>query len=813
MASDKQDLNLNIFQNSPVAYCVVELVLDEEEHPIDWIYRYCNQAFADLKGYRLDAMIHHSFLSLYPQIDSEWLNAYYEAAYENKISEMDLMIDGLHHVVIAPTGQKGYCFCQIYVGKESQQGIEKSDPLAEEGQVLRKLLPEYVSLYRIDLNSGKYEILRLSENTNARQLADQVNIMFSTYDEYARHYADAFIQEADRAEFIDWHCCANMKKRFCETEKLAYHYHSVSRDGKDSYYEAYAVKGQINEEKYDIFLGYRNIDSILYKEKDIQRQLQNALREARLSNEIIAAIAKAYQYISRIDIQADTFEEIVNRNQKQLNFIKNGILSVNNKLVCRQCVAEEYQEAFFKFTDVSTLAERMEEEETIAMEYRMKDGNWHKMRFIEKKRDENGHLTHVLCAIRSISDTKKREQDLLYQVAEAKKDAALRNRFLSNMSHDIRTPMNGIIGMLELADRYPNDLEMQKRCRDKVMESSRYLVSLVNDILDMNKLESEEGIVRDIPFDLAKLLSRANNSAQIQAADKMINYEVDWKQADLKHQYLVGNPIYLERILMAITDNAVKFTNPGGCVKVWCREKSADDRHVIYQFGCADNGIGMSEEFKKHAFDLFAQENETSRSKYEGSGLGLTIVKKIVDLLEGTIELQSQKEKGTTVLVTLPFQIGEKEKTAGSDRQKAISVKGLRVLVVEDNELNMEIATCMLEANGMQVECARDGLEAVNKFEQSEPGYYDVICMDIRMPHMNGWDAARKIRSMKRQDAHSIPVIAMSANSFTEDIINSSIAGMNRHIAKPLDMQKLINAIEECVGETEKEGSLGKCER
>ena len=358
MASDKQDLNLDIFENSTVAYSIIELVLDQDGHPADWIYRYCNQAFADLKGYRRDAMIDHSFLSLYPRIDREWLNTYYQAAYENKISEMDLIIDGLYHAVVAPTGQKGFCFCQLYAGKENSQEQEKSDPLAEERQVLGKLLPEYVSLYRIDLNSGKYEILRLAENTNARQLADQAGILFPNYDEYARYYADAFIQEADRAEFIDWHCCANMKKRFCETEKLTYHYHSVSRDGKDSYYEAYAVKGQINEEKYDIFLGYRNIDSILYKEKDIQRQLQNALHEARLSNEIIAAIAKAYQYISRIDIQADRFEEIVNRNQKQLNFIKSGILSENNKLACRQYVAEEYQEAFFKFTDISTLAER-----------------------------------------------------------------------------------------------------------------------------------------------------------------------------------------------------------------------------------------------------------------------------------------------------------------------------------------------------------------------------------------------------------------------------------------------------------------------
>ena len=798
MASDKQDLNLNIFENSPAAYSVIELVLDQDGHPADWIYRYCNQAFADLKGYRRDAMTGHSFLSLYPQIDRDWLNVYEQAAYKNKISEMNLAIDGLYHAVITPTGQKGSCFCQIYAGKIEQ--TKKQDSLAEEKYGLRRLLPEYVSLYRIELNSGKYEILRLSENTNARKLADQSGTQFPTFDEYSWHYADAFIPEGDQEEFLDWHSCSNMKKRLSKMEKITYHYHSVSREGKDSYYEAYAVKGKVDDQTFQIFLGYRNIDNILYKERFIQKKLQKALAEAKLGNEIIASIAKSYQYISRIDIQEDRFEEIVNRDKTHLSFIKEGTLSVNNKRVCREFVAEEYQETFFKFTDITTLPERMKNEESIDMEYRMKNGCWHKMRFIEKKRDENGKLTHVLCAIRSISDTKKREQDLMYQVAEAKKDAALKSRFLSNMSHDIRTPMNGILGMLDLAERYPNDLEMQKRCREKVRESSRYLVSLVNDILDMNKLESEEDIHQNIPFDLAELLNKANASEQKKAADKLIDYVVDWDRAELKHRYLVGNPLYVERLLTVVADNAVKFTNPGGRVQVWCEEKSSDDDHVTYQFGCSDNGIGMSEAFLEHAFDMFAQENESSRSKYEGCGLGLAIARKVADLLGGTIEIQSQKDVGTTVLMTIPFRIGEKTETESIVSQEEVAVEGLRVLVAEDNELNMEIAKYMLEENGMQVECAEDGVEAVNKFEQSEQGYYDIICMDIMMPNMNGWDAARKIRSMKRADAHSIPMIAMSANSFTEDIINSHIAGMNRHIAKPLDMKKLLGAIKECAG-------------
>lgn len=566
-----------------------------------------------------------------------------------------------------------------------------------------------------------------------------------------------------------------------------------------SFYEAYAVKGQVDDSGFNIFLAFRNIDSILYKEKAIQEQLKNALDEARLGNEIISAIAKTYQYISRIDIQADYYEEITNRSRTNENYMKSGNMSANNTRVCKKLIAEEYQEAFLKFTDLSTLPERMKDEETIVMEYRMKDGNWHKLRFIEKKRDENGRLTHVLCVIRSISDAKKREQKLMYQVDEAKKEAALKTSFLSNMSHDIWTPMNGIIGMIDLANHYPDDLEIQKRCRDKIMEASKYLVSIVNDILDMNKLESDDFIEQKITFDLAALLSKDNTGKQMQAADKNIDYVVDWDRSELKHIYLVGNPVYLQRLLSAVTENAIKFTNPGGSVHVWCVEKASGDEYVTYEFGCSDNGIGMSEDFIGRAFELFSQENESSRTKFEGTGLGLAIAKKIADNLGGTIELKSKKGIGTTVIMTVPFKIGEPEKNEKIVEYGDVSVKGSRALVAEDNELNMEVAKFFLENNGVCVEVACDGLEAVKRFRESDPGYYNVIFMDIMMPNMNGWDATRKIRSMKRPDAESIPIIAMSANAFAEDIINSKISGMNVHITKPLSESKLIDALKECI--------------
>ena len=405
------------------------------------------------------------------------------------------------------------------------------------------------------------------------------------------------------------------------------------------------------------------------------------MEKVNLSNEIISSIARTYQYISRIDIQADYFEEINNRDTEHLKFTKSGKLSESNEKVCRQYVAEEYQEAFFKFVDLKTLPERMKNEETLVLEYRMKDGDWHRLRFVEKKRDENGVLTHVLCLIRSISDTKKWEHELMYQVEEARKAAALKARFLSNMSHDIRTPMNGIIGTLNLANRYPDDLEVQRKCREQIMTSSKYLVSIVNDILDMNKLESGGVVEQEIPFNLA------------------------------------GNPIYVERLLTNISDNAVKFTGPGGSVRVWCAEKYADEERVVYEFGCADTGIGMSETFLEHAFEPFTQENETSRSRYEGTGLGLAIAKKIVDRLDGDIAIESKKGVGTTVTMTLPFKIGEPVEKEKNVNYEEIPVEGLRALLAEDNELNMEITKFMLEDYGIHVECAADGEEAVQKFK------------------------------------------------------------------------------------------------
>ena len=412
-------------------------------------------------------------------------------------------------------------------------------------------------------------------------------------------------------------------------------------------------------------------------------------------------------------------------------------------------------------------------------------------------------MTHVLCTVRSISDSKRREENLNFAAEVAKREAEMKTRFLATMSHDIRTPLNGIIGMVNMGNQYADDPQMQQKIREKVMESLKYLVSLVNDVLGMNKLQSGDLKDRQLTFDLTKVLRELNQIYDERAAKKGIQYEIDWKNGTYSHIALVGNPVYLGRILSNILDNAIKFSQAGSVITVWVKEEALDDGRAFFTFYCKDQGVGMSEDFIAHAFEMFSQESQTSRSRYEGTGLGLAITKQLVDRMDGSIELKSKIGVGTTVVVKIPFKIGAQDKISNSpDNSVSLedySVEGMRALVVEDNELNMEIARCILEDSGMEVTCAADGQEAVEIFEKSAPDYFGGIYMDIMMPRMNGLDAARTIREMKRRDAMRVPIIAMSANAFAEDIINSQLAGMNAHLAKPLDAEKMIVALKQCM--------------
>lgn len=608
----------------------------------------------------------------------------------------------------------------------------------------------------------------------------------------ADQYAVQYLYDKERQEFKDRISTRHLKEQLSRKERITYHYRSKPNPNLHEFFEAQAVKIYEDEKHFFALVGFRHIDDIMEKETTIQNQLKQALDETRLSNEIISAIAKSYCSIYRIDVQKDFFEEVSNDSEI-------------HKLTGNRGCAPEYRPLIRPFLDISTLSERLKTEECISIEYRMCDGSWHRMLFIVKKRDESGNVTHVLCTVRSISDSKRREENLNFAAEVAKREAEMKTRFLAIMSHDIRTPLNGIIGMVNMGNQYADDPQMQQKIREKAMKTLKYLVSLVNDVLDMNKLQSGDLKDQQLTFDLTKVLRELNQIYDERAAKKGIRYEIDCKNGIYSHSTLVGNPVYLGRILSNIMDNAIKFSQAGSVLTVGVKEETLDDDRANFTFYCKDQGVGMSEDFIAHAFDMFSQESETSRSRYEGTGLGLAITKQLVDRMDGSIELKSKAGVGTTVIVKIPFKIGTQNKNSNlSDKPVSLddySVEGMRALVVEDNELNMEISRCILEDSGMEVTCAVDGQEAVGIFEKSAPDYFGVIYMDIMMPRMNGLDAARTIREMKRRDARRVPIIAISANSFAEDIINSRMAGMNVHLAKPLDAEKMIVALKQCMAD------------
>ena len=399
----------------------------------------------------------------------------------------------------------------------------------------------------------------------------------------------------------------------------------------------------------------------------------------------------------------------------------------------------------------------------------------------------------------------KYKAELLRAAKKAEAANEAKTEFLQRMSHDIRTPINGICGMINVADHYADNMEKQTECRAKIKKTSHLLLELINEVLDMSKLESDEVVLEDIPFNLNSIFEEILGVIEHMAAEQ--NIRIIWEEKEVTHWNLIGSPVHVKRILMNILSNAVKYNKENGYVYISCREiPSEQTAMTTLEFVCRDTGIGMTEAFQKRIFEPFAQEHAGSRTKFAGTGLGMPITKKLVEKMGGTISFESKEGIGTTFLIRIPFRIDtdRKDRTEAEEKTET-SIQGLHVLLTEDNELNMEIAEFVLQNEGTVVTKAWNGQEAVDIFRKSSPGEFDVILMDIMMPVMNGYEAAKMIRSLDREDAKVIPIIAMTANAFIEDRMRAKEAGMDEHIAKPVDGKLLVKVINELVKHNQRE--------
>ena len=530
--------------------------------------------------------------------------------------------------------------------------------------------------------------------------------------------------------------------------------------------------------------------------QDVTRNIENKRKYQNLT----AATSQIYHAIYHIDLIQDRIEKLAGANQ---NYTPTGVVtSATAQLndILEKMVAPSHHEIMQYFFDLTTVNDRLHGKLFISREYPSPQGIWRRATFIVQNRDTDDDVTEILYVTQIIDDYKQKElayqQELVKAVESANQANTAKTDFLNRMSHDIRTPLNGILGMLDIAQKNETNPKALLECHEKMRTAAFHLKALVNDVLDMQRMETDRFFLEQIPFDIREILDNCWSMLEAQASRLDITLK-KIKPGSLKYPYLIGSPLHIRQIFMNLLSNAIKYNKPGGSISIHAKIIRQVHQNVIYKFIISDTGIGISPEFQKHIFEPFAQEDTGARTIYKGTGLGMAIVHRLVQEMGGTIQLKSEKNVGSTFTLILPFTIDEHQPSASAetDTDTPADLTDLHILVVEDNELNLEIAVFSLEAAGLNVSTAINGLEAVQLFEKSKPYEYDIILMDIMMPVMNGLDAAKAIRGLSRPDAPTVPIIALSANAFAEDIQKSKNAGINEHLAKPLEMDKVLKVI------------------
>ena len=618
------------------------------------------------------------------------------------------------------------------------------------------------------------------------------------FSEWVRKAYDEYIIHASAPDFLSFFDRKQLLAALSTKQILNYRLEVIPDEDGHRYLEVQiAPLHSIEDGQHKIALGIRSIDDLVLREKCLQAEKEKARKRLQFRKDLIATIGKIYCAIYFLDLDKGTYMEITGKAAYQNTLGNEGLLNKGNCIVRRFLVAPESQASMKDFLDPSTLSDRLRERDTLCQSYLTTDGIWHLGRFIVKSRHEDGSASTLLYTIQNIDEAKRTEIAYQEELKKSTREAQIANQaktdFLRRMSHDIRTPINGILGMIEIADNHPADIEKLQDCRLKIRQAAGTLLSMVSDILDMNKLESGTLEPESVPFDIFALLMESNHLTEMQAPAYGVTVHV--KNPPFPVRRVIGSPTFLRRVLLNLSSNALKYNRRGGRIDFSCDKIEIKGEKAYFTLTCADTGIGMSPSFQSRAFEPFTQESDTARTHYMGTGLRLSIVKEFVSKMGGTITLSSQKGVGTRFTITIDHASQEAETAS----QSPVSLSGLHVLLVEDNELNREIALYLLEKEGMEITTCENGAEAVKAFRESPLGYYDLILMDIMMPVMGGYEASRRIRSLPRRDASLIPIFAMTANAFQDDIEKSHKSGMNEHLTKPLHTKTMLDAIRKYV--------------
>lgn len=549
----------------------------------------------------------------------------------------------------------------------------------------------------------------------------------------------------------------------------------------------------------------RFVSSLIYNiyiSKEIDNQKQNLNEQYK----IIKTLSDIYFCVYHVNLETGdatlvSAPEYIQEMLGKVNSMYN-ILPVVEKYF----VTDEYRERVHIFHNVEDWKKKFKERNSISYEFIGPNMGWTRSTLIVSARNVFGEVTEILYAVQEINGPKKREleynEKLKFALEEAQKANVAKSIFLSNMSHDIRTPMNAIISFTNLAIAHFDDKETVKEYLENIATSGKHLMSLINSVLDMSRIESGKIKLMENSCDVCTLVEEIYNIIAADIKTKTLTYEMNYDE--ITHKNILCDSLRLNQVLINLLGNSIKYTKSGGKISFLVKENPLEDNtKAEYEFVVSDDGVGMSKEFLKSLFDPFEREETSTNSGVQGTGLGMAITKNIVEMMGGSVTAESEKNVGTTITVKIPFSFCDETTDVKKETKKEdfspVSSEGKRILLVEDNKVNRQIAHAILSDRKILLEDAENGEEAVEIYKNSQPGYYCAILMDVQMPIMNGYEATRAIRQLENKELAKIPIIAMTANAFEEDKKESLAAGMNAHILKPIDVDILINTLKEFI--------------
>lgn len=705
-------------------------------------------------------------------------------------------------------------FSTVAEGERLASAIPTGEKALRLVGAINLLASDYVAVYGVSRQTGAVSVYRSQyqlegdEKSIDRDTDDRMQ-----YDILREAFIKKYVHPDEQAYMFEQTELSMVQERLSQTSGFKLHCR-IKTTQTHYYYLMIARDGEV--ERYEDF-----VIALVCEDDDVARISRYAARlfvnpandhlEAVLYGKDVTAVQEAYEtQVSIVKTLSSNYLNVylIHSREKTLSIIKQEDYTVSesdrkNENVyayedffdkyINECVYPEDRLMMQEALQFDNVMETLSGEKEYKGNYRIvKEGKiqYYQFRFI---RDEESGI--IVLGFLNVDDVVAKEihQKRLLQEAlsTAKQANAAKSNFLSRMSHDMRTPLNGIIGLLEIDKKHEEDTTFLKKNREKANIAANHLLSLINDVLDMSKIEEGELVLSHEPFNVIEQGKEIMTIISMQAYEQGITTVMEVEPEVYENPYIYGSPLHLSRAMMNIYSNCIKYNKENGEIRTHVRLLHSDKKILTYQWTISDTGIGISEDYLNRIFEPFTQEGTDARSVYQGTGLGMSIAKALFEQMGGSIEVFSKQGEGSTFVITLPFERAQELKTTVIEKTERESIQDIKILLAEDNELNQEVARILLEEEGAEVFCVNNGQKAVEVFSTHPAGSYDLILMDIMMPVMGGYEATRQIRRLDRTDAQSIPIIALTANAFAEDIQHAMDAGMNAHVAKPLNIKTI----------------------